>query len=181
MDLLRLGKWFWQGKNRSAMSLAELMPNGNSSNDGQAFDKPENPFVKQAVHLRDRRARENSGLFLIEGYREILRATDISWKINTLMTCPDLFLGTNEGALIERLSASGTEIIGCTDKVFQKMSYRDRPDGLLAIAPQKHFRLEKLMQANKNRFPFMWWPKPSKNRGIWARYSAHLMQWASAA
>ena len=65
----------------------------------------QNPTVKQVVHLRDRHEREKSRLFLIEGYREILRASDAGWTINTLLTCTDLFLGTNEGALIQELSS----------------------------------------------------------------------------
>lgn len=112
-------------------------------------------YVKQVAHLRDRHERDKSGLFLVEGYREILRATDAGWKINTLLTCPSLFLGTNERALIQRLSTSGAEIITCAEKMFHKMSYRDRPDGLLAIAPQKNLSLEAFEQLRaKDQIPF---------------------------
>lgn len=103
-----------------------------------------NPKVKQVLHLRDRHERDQTGLFLIEGYREILRATDAGWNIQTLFTCQDLFLGSNEPALIQRLISRGTIVLSCAEKVFQKMSYRDRPDGLLAIAPQKHLTLDDL-------------------------------------
>lgn len=106
----------------------------------------QNLQVKQAVHLRDRHERDKTGLFLIEGYREILRAAHAGWKINTLLTCSDLFLGTNESSLIQSLVSRGTQILTCSEKVFQKMSYRDRPDGLLAIAPQKRLTLEELKQ-----------------------------------
>lgn len=115
----------------------------------------QNPYVKQVVNLRDRRERDKSSLFLIEGYREILRAADAGWKINTLLICPSLFLGSNEDALINRVSLHGTEVIACADKMFQKMSYRDRPDGLLAIAPQKVLHLEDLNKHNKKaQMPF---------------------------
>lgn len=115
----------------------------------------QNPYVKQVVHLRDRHERDKSGLFLIEGYREILRAVDAGWKIDTLLTCSDLFLGSNEGALIKRLTVRGTEIITCAEKAFRKMSYRDRPDGLLAIAPQKVLHLEDLKsQKGREQIPF---------------------------
>ncbi|MBS0654998.1 MAG: RNA methyltransferase [Verrucomicrobia bacterium] len=108
----------------------------------------ENSLVKQAVHLRERHWRNKLGLFLIEGYREILRAQESKTKLDHLFVCPELFLGVNEPKLIEEARASGCKIITCTDKVFKKISYRDRPDGLLAIAPQLprdlHFLEEKL-------------------------------------
>jgi TrmH family RNA methyltransferase len=108
----------------------------------------QNPKVKQVIHLRDRKERDESHQFLIEGYRELLRATDAKWEIETLFICPSLFLGSNEPLLIERLRSRGTAIYDCSEKVFQKMSYRDRPDGLLAIAPQRRMRLEDFTSKN---------------------------------
>lgn len=102
----------------------------------------QNPRVKQLMRLRERREREESQLFLIEGYRELLRATDASWKMETLFFCPPLFLGSNEDALIKRVADSGARTIACTEQVFRKVSYRDRPDGLLSIAPQRHLNLK---------------------------------------
>ena len=64
----------------------------------------QNPRVKQVLALRDRKDRDRSQHFLIEGYRELLRATDAGWKVETLFTCADFFLGTNEAALIQRMA-----------------------------------------------------------------------------
>ena len=61
--------------------------------------------------------------------------------METLFFCPGFFLGTNERALIEK---SGAEAIECTEEVFAKISYRDRPDGLLAVAPEMHRTLSDL-------------------------------------
>lgn len=114
-----------------------------------------NPQVKQVIHLRDRHERDKTALFLIEGYREILRATDAGWKFDQLLTCSDLFLGSNEPALIQRIASRGTPVITTTEKVFQKMSYRDRPDGLLAIAPQRMLTLNDLHAQKKDpKLPF---------------------------
>lgn len=112
----------------------------------------QNPKVKQILHLRDKRERDQSGQFLIEGYRELLRATDAGWTISQLMICPDLFLGSNEQALIQKIRLAGAEIITCIPKVFEKISYRDRPDGLLAIAPQRNLKLDDLKTSKKNPF-----------------------------
>lgn len=101
----------------------------------------QNPKVKEVVRLRDRKERDETGHFLIEGYRELKRAIDAGRKIETLFICPAFFLGTNEQALIKQ---THVEPIECTEEVFAKLSYRDRPDGLLAIAPQTHLTLRDL-------------------------------------
>ncbi|MFT4553067.1 MAG: TrmH family RNA methyltransferase [Chlamydiales bacterium] len=104
----------------------------------------QNTRVKNAVKLRQRRDRDRSQTFLIEGYRELLRALEGNMSVTTLFICPEFFLGENEGALISRITEKGAEIIRCTEQVFQKLSYRDRPDGLLAIAPQLKYTLKDL-------------------------------------
>lgn len=102
----------------------------------------QNPKVKEAVQLRDRRSREEQGLFLIEGYRELKRALDAKRQVQVLFYCPELFLGSNEEHLKEQCKAALH--LRCSKEVFAKISYRDRPDGLLAIAPQLHLGLQDL-------------------------------------
>jgi len=116
----------------------------------------QNPKIKQIVKLRDRRARDKLGLFLIEGYRELLRAMDGGHPIESLFICPSLFLGTNETLLIDRIRARGAEVFECSEQAFHKISYRDRPDGLLAIAPQQMRGLESLSDLLINKpSPFL--------------------------
>lgn len=105
----------------------------------------QNPKLKKAVKLADRKERNETGLFLIEGFRELKRAADSGVAIQTLFICPKLFLGSNENALIEQIEKTGAEIIACNEPVFQKLSYRDRPDGLVAIAIQMQETLEDLI------------------------------------
>lgn len=121
----------------------------------EAITSLQNPQVKEIVHLRDKHERDKRDQFLIEGYREIWRASEASWTIERLFICHDLFLGSNEDALIQQLSRLGTQIIPCSEKVFRKISYRDRPDGLLAIAPKKILTLTDLEKVKKEgQLPF---------------------------
>lgn len=108
----------------------------------------QNPRVKETVKLRERRHRDETGSFLIEGYRELKRAVDAGWKIETVFYCPEWFLKDNERDLIAKANCETQE---CSREVFAKLSYRDRPDGILAIAPQIHRNLADL-KLSKNPF-----------------------------
>lgn len=105
------------------------------------FTSLQNARIKDIVKLRDRSAREASGTFLIEGYRELLRAADAGHPVADLFICPELFLGSNERQLIAKLTAAGCKLWVCNEPVFRKLSYRDRPDGLIGVAPQRHLAL----------------------------------------
>jgi len=103
-----------------------------------------NERVQHALRLRERRQRDRDGLFLIEGYRELRRALEGGWRPRTLFYCRDVFLGANEDAVIEQCRMAGADLLDCSVAVFQKLSYRDRPDGLLAVAPQQRRGLSDL-------------------------------------
>ncbi|MEI6148286.1 MAG: RNA methyltransferase [bacterium] len=96
----------------------------------------QNPRVKAVVGLRDRADRDARGEMIIEGYREIKRALDNRHFPSALFYCTSLFIGSNEPELIRQCGEAGAELFDCSDPVFRKMSYRDRPEGLLAVAPQ---------------------------------------------
>ncbi len=96
-----------------------------------------NPRVKHVVRLRQRSHRDEDGLMIVEGYREIRRALDHGYKPTALFYCEDLWLRhENEPAIVSECGALGAERFACTQPVFGKMAYRERPDGLLAVGPQ---------------------------------------------
>ncbi len=96
----------------------------------------QNPRVKQLVRLRDRRPRDEAGVFLVEGYREIRRALEKRVALTELYFSPEWFLGENEPALLAQAEAAGATLFELTREAFAKVAYRERPDGLLAVAPQ---------------------------------------------
>ena len=105
----------------------------------------QNAGVKRVVRLRRRRARDRERAFLIEGYRELLRAVEAGLPLESVYHCPAFYLGSNEPALLDRACREcGAELVPTDDAVFAKLSYRDRPDGLLAVAPMPEWTLQRL-------------------------------------
>lgn len=103
---------------------------------GQLITSLQNPRIKEVVKLRRRPHRDAVGLLIVEGYREVQRALANHWKPQSLFYCPSLYLGKNEGAVVEQCRAAGAELFECAEAVFRKIAYRDRPEGLLAVGPQ---------------------------------------------
>lgn len=104
----------------------------------------QNPSVKEVVRLRKRSHRDDEALLLVEGYREVLRALDNRIPLTKLFFCRELFLGKNEPLLVRRAEEAGTAIYDCSPAVFEKIAYRDRPEGLLAVSPRRRTGLEDL-------------------------------------
>lgn len=102
----------------------------------------QNPRVKQATKLRDRRDRDREQLFVIEGYRELLRAFECEFPVEEIFFNPGMFQGQNEMPLLARFEQRGTRLTEVSAVAFRKMAYRDRPEGLLGVAHQVHRGLD---------------------------------------
>lgn len=94
----------------------------------------QNSKIKETVKLYDRSAREASGLFLIEGIKELARAIEQGVKIQTLFVCPEI--------LKEKLPVSADFEI--SKDVFEKLTYRGTTGGFLAVAETPKRKLETL-------------------------------------
>ena len=103
-----------------------------------------NPRVKAIVKLRNARSRREAGVFPVEGFREIKRALEGGVAINEMWCCPELFLGDNEEEVVDEAARLGAEIIEVSKEPFEKMSYRDRPEGLLAVCSFYDVSLESI-------------------------------------
>ncbi|MCS6774023.1 MAG: RNA methyltransferase [Thermoflexales bacterium] len=108
-----------------------------------------NPRVKHVVALRDhKRQRDEDGLMLIEGFDPLDLALDCGVRPKTTFVCPELFKPSHSPSehqrLLARVAACSEEVIETSPPVFEKMAYRDGPDGWLAVAPKPKFALEDL-------------------------------------
>jgi TrmH family RNA methyltransferase len=90
------------------------------------FTSLQNPRIKHVVRLREKRQREQEGLMLVEGIYELELALASGVQPREVFYCPEI--NREVPAAFDRL-----EPLTVTRSVFRKISYRDNPDGWLAV------------------------------------------------
>lgn len=93
-----------------------------------------NAQLKRLIRLRERRERLREGVYLIEGAREVSRALAASVPMETVYTCPDLFSSEACALPWAELLETGLPITELGRAAFEKVSLREGPDGVLALA-----------------------------------------------
>lgn len=94
----------------------------------------QNPTIKNILKLQEKaRERKKSGLFIIEGKREISLALKGNYIINTILFCEDVIAFEE----MQGFENDQTEMIIVSKEVYQKIAYRDTTEGLIAIAQSK--------------------------------------------
>jgi TrmH family RNA methyltransferase len=97
----------------------------------------QNPRVKNIVRLRDdKRHRQQDGLMLVEGFDEISLALAAGHFPRTLLTAPEL--------ITRDMTVDSPEAFTVSAEVFRKISYRENPDGWLAVFPVPRSSLDDL-------------------------------------
>ena len=101
-----------------------------------------NPLVKQVLQLQEKsRERRKSGLFVIEGQREIELAIKGNYTLNTVLYCSDII---SEAKVRQFVSDPSTQLVEISREIFSKLAYRTTTEGVIAIAIGKDLTIEQL-------------------------------------
>lgn len=105
----------------------------------------QNPLVKKIGILQDKaRERKKSGLFILEGLREMQLAIKGKYEFDTILFYEDLISEEKLRGLLDA-STVRPEIIAVTGDVYSKLAYRKTTEGLLALAKCKTHALSELV------------------------------------
>ena len=103
-----------------------------------------NPLVKQARALRQRKARQESGLFLVEGIHHVGEAVEAGWDVEALLYAPERLTSDFALRLVDEQSRRGVRCQPLSAEVFDSLAEKDNPQGLLAIVRQRAWTLSLL-------------------------------------
>lgn len=117
-----------------------------------------NPKIKQTRLLRQRKYRQETGQFLVEGIHAVGQAVEAVERASTGLVIDSIYytpeLLTSEFALnlVETQSRLGVPCYSTTAEVFEHIADKENPQGILAVArlPKVH-----LAHISPQRFPWM--------------------------
>lgn len=96
-----------------------------------------NPAIKEIRKLRDRKERQLTGYYYVEGLRIVGEAVDQGEKIEKLIVAPELLVSEYGQKLVRTHQQRGGEILEVSQQVFQAFSLKEGPQGIAAILTQK--------------------------------------------
>jgi TrmH family RNA methyltransferase len=103
-----------------------------------------NPRVKDVVALRKGRVRRDTGRFVVEGRREVMRCLAAGVPVEVVYLCPELgSVGDSTRPWLPSSPGEG-ELVDVSAAVFERMSLRQGPDGVLAVARDLPTSLERI-------------------------------------
>jgi len=103
------------------------------------IESPTNQRIKAAIRLRERRERDATGLTLVDGGREALRAMEAGAVVESAFVCPPLLATREAKRVAEKLSQSfgpfgaAIDYAEVSERAFERVAYGDRADGVVLV------------------------------------------------
>lgn len=108
----------------------------------------QNPLIKKILLLKEKsRERKKTGLFIVEGQREIELAQKGGFTLETVLFCPEILM---DFALNSIIKNPNIEVIQLSRPVYEKIAHRETTEGILAIAKSEGHSLEKITFKNEH-------------------------------
>lgn len=107
-----------------------------------------NTRIQAFLNLGKRRERDRTGLFTIEGIREISRAFENGIGISEIFYCQAIVDGTDAAPLLERISSTGCPAFSVSPRIFERIAYRGSTGGIAVTADRPGTGLDRLPETD---------------------------------
>jgi RNA methyltransferase, TrmH family len=97
-----------------------------------AIISPSNPRIVEARKLKQRKYRQASALFLVEGLQLLHMALDGCATPHEVFFCVEQFAGAEAAALLERFRQEDAALCSVSPRVMETLSEREEPQGIVA-------------------------------------------------
>ena len=106
----------------------------------------QNPQVKAAADLKQKKYRTKSGLFLAEGLRTVEEAIAAK-QVESIFYTP--IEDERTRSALEIAAAQGIKLFCVTEAVMKKISDTETPQGIIAVCNMTHLNLEELLLSGR--------------------------------
>ena len=97
---------------------------------------PANERIKEIRKLQQRKEREKSGTFFIEGLRIVGQAVQAGARLEALIAAPELLRSEFGLRLVKEQAARGIPLLEVSAEVFRRFSITEGPQGIAAVVRQ---------------------------------------------
>ncbi|MBC8015915.1 MAG: RNA methyltransferase [Sporomusaceae bacterium] len=118
----------------------------------EIITSPHNKFIKLAASLKQKKYRDELGLFIVEGVRLVEEAAQSDWRVETCIYTTAALEQGRVQAIIADLESKNCRIIQVTASIYDKITDTKEPQGILAIVEKCTYQLDELPTREEKPF-----------------------------
>jgi TrmH family RNA methyltransferase len=104
-----------------------------------------NPLVKTVAALRQKKYRDELGLFTVEGVRLTEEIVAAGWPVESCLYTETAAAEARAAAILDLLKARKCRLVQVSDAVFDKITDTQEPQGIMLVAPKRQAALADIL------------------------------------
>ncbi|HNB35275.1 MAG TPA: RNA methyltransferase [Anaerolineales bacterium] len=108
-----------------------------------------NPFIKNVRALRQKKARAETGTFLVEGIHHVGEVLEAGWDVEAIVYSPDLLTSAFAKDLLARAARLDLRLQPVSASVIESLADKENPQGILAVVKQKQYAYDDLKSVTR--------------------------------
>ena len=114
----------------------------------------QNEKVKNLINLSEKsKFRRRTGLFIVEGYREVKQCIEANFGIHSIYFNAAIFNDEQQLNIANEISSSNSshdlKYYSLSKEVYAKVAYRESTEGIIAIVQEKALKLDDIVLPSK--------------------------------
>lgn len=105
---------------------------------------PQNSLFKMAAALRQKKYREETGLFVIEGVRLFEEAVQADWDMTAIIGTAKGYNQPRVQTLLRKWQHRNCRVVAVQENLYAKITDTEQPQGLMGLVRQKNVSLQEL-------------------------------------
>ena len=107
----------------------------------ETITSSQNPKIKLLLQLQQKSSeRRKTGLFVVEGRRELMHCLEAGFEVDTVFWCPSVEVGTEPLPELPE----GVRVFEVSKDVYERVAYRGSTEGIIAEVRTRQLSLEDL-------------------------------------
>ncbi|BBB92837.1 MAG TPA: RNA methyltransferase [Methylomusa anaerophila] len=106
-----------------------------------------NKLIKQVASLKQKKYRDELGMFVTEGVRLVEESLSSGWQISLCIYTPSAAKREKVNAMLERLAAMNCRLVQVPEEVYGKISDTEQPQGILTVIKKQSFTLQEIVKS----------------------------------
>lgn len=112
---------------------------------------PQNQYVKLAMGLKQKKKREDTGLFVAEGIRLVEEAVTSGWRIPLCLFTEEAYHHERGRQMIEQLNAEAhCKVMRVSDFIYNKVTDTDQPQGIMVLVERRRYQFKDVILNQQN-------------------------------
>jgi TrmH family RNA methyltransferase len=115
----------------------------------ESITSQQNRWVKLAASLKQKKYRDETGLFTIEGVRLVEEAIASGWGIEACFFTEESVSKQRIRQMIDDLALQEVKLLQITNEIFDKIAETEQPQGILSLVRKKQYTLSDALGGKK--------------------------------